>query len=113
MAKGGGEGGVGCGVLGGEGFEVEAFGRGVFAVEADFGELVEEGAVSEFGEAVFFGAGEAVDFVAGVGLGDEGVAFGVDGEAVEEGAEGVDGLDEFVGPGVEDVEVAVGDAGGV
>ena len=77
-------------------------------LEINPGDLVEKGAVLKFGEALFFGAGAAVDVVAGIGLGDENRAFGVDGQPVEKGAEGINGFDEAVGFGIEDKEVFVG-----
>ena len=58
---------------------------GVF-LKVDAGDLVEEGAVLKFGEAVFFGAGSAVDVVAGIGLGNEDRAFGVDSKSVKKGS---------------------------
>lgn len=110
--EGGGEGLRGDELFGREGFEVDEGRFGGFVVrEIDAGDLVEKGPVLEFGEAVLFGAGSSVDVIAGIGLGDEDGAFGVDGEAVEEGAEGVDGFDEGVGFGVEDEEIFVGNVG--
>ena len=95
-----------------EGFKVDEawFFCGVL-LEIDPGDLIEEGAVLKFGEAMFFCARSAVDVIAGIGLGDEDRAFGIDGEAVEKGAKGVDRFDEAVGPGVEDEEIFIGDVG--
>lgn len=94
-----------------EWFEVEEawFLSGVF-LEINAGDLIEEGAVLEFGETMFLGAGATVGIIAGVDLGDEDGAPGIDGEAEEKRAESVDGFDEAVGFGVVDEEVFVGNA---
>ena len=61
----------------------------------------------QFLQAVFLGAGPAVDFVAGIGLGDKDAALGIHREAVEQRAERVHGFDEAIGFGVKNIKVAV------
>ena len=94
-----------------EWFEVEEawFLSGVF-LEINAGDLIEEGAVLELGETMFLGAGATVGIIAGVDLGDEDGASGIDGQAEEKRTESVDGFDETVSFGVVDEEVFVGDA---
>lgn len=53
--------------------EVRFFGS-IF-LEIDAGNLIQEGAVFEFGEAVFFGAGAAIGVIASVGLSNKNGAF--------------------------------------
>ncbi len=71
-----------------EWFEVEEawFLSGVF-LEINAGDLIEEGAVLKFGETMFLGARAAVGIIAGVDLGDEDGAHGIDGQAEKKRAE--------------------------
>ena len=89
--------------------ELRVAARPVAAVDA--GDAVQERAVLPLREAVLQGAGAPVGVVARIGLRDEDAPRRIDGEPVEQGAHGVDDLDEPVGRGVEDVQVAIGDAG--
>ena len=50
------------------------------------GDLIEEGTVFEFLQAMLLGPGTAVDVVAGIGLGYEDTPLGVDGNAIEQRA---------------------------
>ena len=94
-----------------ERFEVnEAWFFSGILLEIDPGDSIEESAVLKFGQAMFFCACAAVDVIASIGLGDEDRAFGIYGEAIEEGAEGIDGFDEAIGFGVEHEEVFIGNA---
>ncbi len=69
--------------------------------------LVEECAVLEFGQPMLLRARTTVDVVSGICLGDEYLTLRVHGDPVEEGAQGVDGLDQFVRLRVEYEEVTV------
>ena len=71
--------------------------------------MVEEGPVAHLLETVLLGAGPPVDVVSGIGLGNEDRSLGIHRKAIEQGAQGVDGLNQCVGSGVENIEVAVRD----
>ena len=79
--------------------------------EGDAGHLVQEGPVLEFLQPVFFCSRFAVGVVSGIRLGDVHASLGIGRDAVQQGAQGVDSLDQLVCSGVEDVEVAVWNPG--
>ena len=108
----GGVGFIALRLIGRQRFEVEeAWFFGGVLLEIDAGDLVEEGTVFEFGEAVLLGAGASVGVVTRIDLGDEDGAFGIDGESEEKRAESVDRFHELVGFGVVNEEVFVRNAG--
>lgn len=74
--EGGGKGVPGLGMNRRERFELDEarFFSSVF-LEFNAGNLVQEGAVFEFGEAVFFSAGAAIGVIASVGLSNKNGAF--------------------------------------